>query len=477
MDVRAEVAGIRGDPRLGRRAEKLVGRWQEKPGESFPDIFKDTSELEATYRFFGSKSVSLERLMEPHIEQTLDRCHRLQGETLCIHDTSTFIFDGERKGLGFVNKNNHGFLGHFSLVVSRSQGPDTPVPLGVVALKTWVRTEFRDDKDTPQHKLRESLDCESIRWLEAVEKVEERFARKVEKLSSGLTSPIHVMDREGDIYDSLSTMVAKGYRCVVRALNNRRIKSDDPETRVLFDALDGLPMKFQQTIAVTTRTGSKLPDQRKTHPPRNARAATVCVTAKAIILERSRNSPSHYPPTTSVNVVHVFEPNSPESEEPVEWILYTTEPIDTDEQIQNVIDIYRQRWLIEEFFKAIKTGCSYEQRQLGTYHALRNALAMTLPLAWEMLLLRVQSRAENSPLAATLIDPLRLEILDAHSQQTKHPLPKKPTLRDVAYAVAWLGGHIRRNGPPGWIVLRRGYDQLLALETGWILSRKTCDQS
>ena len=41
--------------------------------------------------------------------------------------------------------------------------------------------------------------------------------------------------------------------------------------------------------------------------------------------------------------------------EPVDWLLLTSEPIDTDEQILEVVDIYRARWLIEEYFSALKT--------------------------------------------------------------------------------------------------------------------------
>jgi hypothetical protein len=42
----------------------------------------------------------------------------------------------------------------------------------------------------------------------------------------------------------------------------------------------------------------------------------------------------------------------------------TTEPIATEQQVAAVVDAYRQRWLIEEFFKALKTGCQYQQLQL-----------------------------------------------------------------------------------------------------------------
>jgi hypothetical protein len=37
-------------------------------------------------------------------------------------------------------------------------------------------------------------------------------------------------------------------------------------------------------------------------------------------------------------------------------------------------------------------------------------------------------------------------------------------------AIARLGGHIKNNGDPGWIVLGRGFDALLLLELGATLA-------
>jgi hypothetical protein len=42
-------------------------------------------------------------------------------------------------------------------------------------------------------------------------------------------------------------------------------------------------------------------------------------------------------------------------------------------------------------------------------------------------------------------------------------------------ALAALGGHLRSNGPPGWIVLGRAYDKLLVLEQGWAASQAAGD--
>jgi hypothetical protein len=75
------------------------------------------------------------------------------------------------------------------------------------------------------------------------------------------------------------------------------------------------------------------------------------------------------------------EHDCPKGEQAIEWYLVTNEPIGTTEQVAAIVDAYRARWVIEELFKALKTGCQIEKRQLESYEALRNALALFLPIA------------------------------------------------------------------------------------------------
>jgi hypothetical protein len=228
-------------------------------------------------------------------------------------------------------------------------------------------------------------------------------------------------------------------------------------------------------VTVASRPASKLPDQRKALPAREGRQAKVLVTATQVALKRTRNSSGEHPAQTPVGVVHVFEPEPPEGVEPLEWVLLTGEPLQTDQDVRKVIALYCDRWLIEEFNKAIKTGCAFEKRQFATYEALRKVLAMCMPIAWSMLLFRAESRVDSELPAESIIHPVRLQILGRAAKRYK--LPPNPTVKDVAYAVASLGGHLKRNGPPGWQTLRRGMDRLLTLEEGWFLSRETSDQS
>jgi len=61
-----------------------------------------------------------------------------------------------------------------------------------------------------------------------------------------------------------------------------------------------------------------------------------------------------------LNVVVIKEENPPESRVPIQWVLYTTLSIDTADNIQKIVRIYELRWLIECFFKYLKSGFRLE---------------------------------------------------------------------------------------------------------------------
>jgi hypothetical protein len=128
-------------------------------------------------------------------------------------------------------------------------------------------------------------------------------------------------------------------------------------------------------------------------------------------------------------------------------------------------------WWIEELFKALKTGCQIEKRQMESYEALRIALALFLPIAVRLLALRDAARTKPEQTCSALTAS-QLQLLRACGSKT---LGATPTNHEVYMALAALGGHLRSNGPPGWIVLGRAYEKLLVLEQGWTAAQAAGD--
>ncbi len=222
----------------------------------------------------------------------------------------------------------------------------------------------------------------------------------------------------------------------------------------------------EREVAISERKATKktaMPDERKARLPRNSRIAKLRFRAVTVTIPRPQRQDKSLPETLKLNVVHVREIDAPAGTPPVDWMLATTEPVETREQILAVVDAYRSRWLIEEYFKVLKSGCAYESRQLESYATLTAALGLFLPIAWNLLLIRSYARVSGVP-ATAVMDEQRLALLRKLCAKIRRPVPENPTARDVMLGVAALGGHIARNGDPGWQVLWRGYRDLLFAE-------------
>jgi len=110
--------------------------------------------------------------------------------------------------------------------------------------------------------------------------------------------------------------------------------------------------------------------------------ATLKFAAATVVICRGERSPESLADTVAINVVSVREESAPDDMVPVDWTLFTSEPIETEEQILAIVDWYRARWTIEEFNKSLKTGCAFEKRQLCSKSTIDNALARFTPVAW-----------------------------------------------------------------------------------------------
>jgi hypothetical protein len=460
--IEAEFEGVSlGDERRDRRLIHIAGQMGAKPDASFPAATGSDASLEATYRFLNNEHVSPEAILAPHVCQTVRRAMQADG-VVVAHDTTEFNFGTfERGDLGRVGQGkSFGFYGHVSLAIDGKAHE----PLGVVGLRTHERGGGKGRRGHTA--LQTATDNEGRRWLEA--------ALDSEGVLGADLRPIHAMDREGDSYALMAELIKRGLRFVIRMAGDKRQTVDQGSVG---DALEGLKVQAKRDVPLTTRRRSPMPSYRKHYPERAARTAQLRFTATRVALKRPASASHSSTKTLSLHVVHVVEPAPPEGETPVEWRLWTTEPIDTAEQVLAIVDAYRCRWVIEEYFKALKTGCAFEKRQLESKAALLNALAVLAPIAWRLLLLRTLARDDSELSATRVLTPTLLKCLRFALQKRKRPpLPTEPTVRDAMLGVAGLGGHIKNNGDPGWIVLGRGFDELLTIEFGYLLATES-DQS
>ncbi|MFT7520829.1 MAG: hypothetical protein ACI9MC_002980, partial [Kiritimatiellia bacterium] len=112
-----------------------------------------------------------------------------------------------------------------------------------------------------------------------------------------------------------------------------------------------------------------------------------------------------------------------------------------------------------------KTGCAAERRQARSLESLLNTVTLLIPVAWRLLVIRAVSRHHPKAPAERVIDPVELRALRHLAKGMK--LPKRPNCQQVLLAIARVGGHLKSNGAPGWLVLGRGMERLLEFAAGW----------
>jgi len=286
---------------------------------------------------------------------------------------------------------------------------------------------------------------------------------------------VHVMDRECDSYLLWDWMVKNDHDFVIRVSWNRKVKTENDVVK-MFDLLagrDGEPWVLERSVRISKR-GKPVgnPKYKKKHPARESRIVNLGIRAMAVSPKHNGYGGDAASDHLNLNIVHVQELDTPEGEVPVEWHLMTTLPVDTPEQVAEVVDTYRGRWMIEEYFKALKTGCSFQKRQLESYHALTLAMAVLAPVAWKMLRLKTLQREAPDLPATKVLTRTQLIIL---REIARDPFPENPTVKDAFFAIARKGGFLKHNKSPGWQTLGAGFEKLLIMESAWFLKER-CDQ-
>jgi len=202
-----------GDKRLDLRLVDAATRIAGNPSASFPKIFPKEADLEGFYRLIRNDRLTLDAVLEPHVQATVDRASKCET-VLSIHDTTEAKFSGKRDDLGQLRSAGSGFLAHFTLLAKPGKVSD---PLGVVALHSWTRkgesatTKRQSGKLTYQESRK--LNTEQKRWGRQVDEAERRVG--------DATSLIHLMDSEADDYALLAKLCRDSRRFVVRLCYDR----------------------------------------------------------------------------------------------------------------------------------------------------------------------------------------------------------------------------------------------------------------
>jgi hypothetical protein len=454
------------DERLNARLREVLSQLASRPVASIPAACGGRAEMEAAYRLFDNDKVTFENILESHCRVT---CERIGAQEVVILAQDTTEVDLTRpeqqvRGAGPLNEGTRwGALLHLLHAFT----PDG-TPLGTVHAAPWVRDETpRPASLTGAGRAAIPLEeKESYRWVVALRRAQE------EALRHPSTRIVCVADSEADIYELLveGTSESVVTEWIVRAGQNRALQpSAAPSPHAhLREELLAQPVLFTQTISVRGRKAKIACCQRGRQQPRHSRQTEVEVRAARVTL-RPPWRPGQRLPAVSVNVVLVREPNPPEGDEAVEWILLTSLPIESLEQVRQIVEYYCVRWMLEVFFRTLKTGCRAEERRFEQIDRQLRCLAVYLIVTWRTLYVCRLGRRCPEISCEAIFEPSEWKAV-YRVVQNKTPPREPPSLGEMVRMIAQLGGYVnrRRNDPPGpqtvWLGLQRVHDFALCWE-------------
>jgi hypothetical protein len=454
-----------GDKRLTRRAVLIAECLSIKYGQPLSTVFTSASDLKRGYEFFTNPKTTFEKLIEPYYQQTVQEISGLPV-VLAVGDTTYLDYKKivvKREDYGSTGNGGNGLILHTALAVD----PDLGQPVGLLWQKLWHRkkpTQALEGETLQQKKqrLKQSRQLnrkrpievkESYRWVEAFQQVDKHLEDFYHHERVSKPKVIHIFDREGDIsevFEQASDMENTGV--VVRAAHNRCLSNENLH---LWEYVAAQPIQF--ILEVT------LPETKN----RSSRIASLEVRFCPVKLQ----PPSRLKDCDELNVYAVYarEINSPESAEPVAWMLLTTESVIIQQEASQILRWYTYRWRVEEYHKILKSGCLAESYRMGG-ESMSTLLGFLTVIAAQLLRMTYLHRNSPDAPAVLVLSPVQLDVLLALTPP-KLKNPAQLTIDWAIRAIARLGGYLehRRNTAIGITVLWRGWLQLESLRQGWQL--------
>jgi hypothetical protein len=403
-------------------------------------------------RFLRNRSVTATKMASHAAELTADRV--AGRDVVVIQDTSELALGGRRakaSGYGPVGKGGalRGLLLHAVLAVDAGTGG----VIGLVAAKVWNR---KGGKVTDRRS-RGTRCKESQRWLDGTMRAGEALAA-----AAHITG---VSDRESDIYEHFARR-PDNVDLIVRACQNRKIEDDDGDPiNLLFSHVDGLPEQGHFAVKIPAAPGRK------------ARTAELAVRFSPVVLCKPRNgAAADLPATVTLTMVDVRETSTPTAGKPIHWRLLTTHAVTRLGEARRIVDLYRMRWAIEEFFHMLKTaGFDIEAADIGKPTVMiKFVVAVTIAAVTVMQLVKARDGTTNQKLADAF-EPADQPILEALSARLegkttlqKNPYPKG-SLAFASWVISRLGGWTGYYGKPGPRVMREGLDDFQRIKYGTTL--------
>ncbi len=449
------------DSRLRARMVAMGRAWTERPGASVPALFPGEADQKAAYRFLSNPHVAMDNILEPHREAMADRC-RPQPLVLAVQDTTMLNYSGLEATEGLVDiggggSGSVGVAAHFGVAFSEGG-----CALGVFHLDA----DFRETVEAKAERKANSppgtgkagksdakeKEKESRRWREGLDKALELAEACPD------TRVVAICDREGDSWDLMEKAHAREAEALFRASRSTQRRAFDAagDKRDLWVHAAEMPLVAVKTIDIEACGGPRAREKRT--------GVRLEVRAGFVDLVPPKDKPRGTPPLRmlAVRVLEIDPP--PSAAEPLDWLLLATFGDATPDHALQLVTWYEKRWLIEEYFGALKVGTRIKDRKLNLADDLRKCLAFDAVTACTVMSIERLARSMPDAPARTVVHMDEITVLAIHMSMPNHRRQRGPpdpnqTIASFVVNTARLAGFIprKRQPLPGTKKLWEGY--------------------
>lgn len=221
-------------------------------------------------------------------------------------------------------------------------------------------------------------------------------------------------------------------------------------------------------------------------PGKPSREACLALRFGPVSIKRpERGLPSfdlkRLPEMVELYLVDIFEVDVSKGAEAIHWRLLTSHQVEDFGMAHLMLDFYRKRWIIEEYFRTLKSaGFKIENAKMSDPRAFMNFAALAAIAA---VTVTQMLRARDNPSGQALGDafdpddkPLLFALCKEYEGETPTIRQKNPhppdTLAFAAWVIARLGAWTGYYSKPGPATLSRGLRRYHEIEYGARISAR-----
>lgn len=388
---------------------------------------------------FSDSRMRPHTMLSGNVKASLSRCQSQEGEYLiAAQDTTFYNYSGHKQmeGLGRIQGDVKGIIQHNILLMN-----DLGVPLGLLGQQYWSRkgsVEFEGK--------------ESKKWERGLKLVNQELHSVNKKV-------VLVQDREADIFDFFKLPRAQNIELLVRVHQPRNVEVVESGIILPLPALQASLAEIGQKTVQINRSGKEL-------------TLTLCLKASRVHILPNKDFNANKHKTSVMSVVIAQEMAAVDqqgkdvfdSQEAALWYLLSSLPIESEQEIERLVDFYALRWRIERFHYTMKSDAlNVERLQFDDLQTTINALSFYSIVAWQLLAITYLLRQQQEYPQSTCFEPKEVEVLEKISKK------KLTTVKEAVLAIAKIVSFVptKKQPWPGGKVLAQAIERFYYIKIGF----------